>query len=140
MIEELLDHMSSLTAIMEEESDRLVAPGRVPDLSAMAAAKTRLVGALEAKMAQLSRERPAWMEELEEADRRRLAAAVAVLRDASLVNADVLERQIELSTELMAAIAQEAQRLMGTRKASYGAHGGWLGVDLPAPISLNTRL
>lgn len=140
MIEELLDHMSSLTAIMEEESDRLVAPGRVQDLSAMAAAKTRLVGSLEAKLAQLARERPTWMEELEEANRTRLAAAVAVLRDASLVNADVLERQIELSTELMAAIAQEAQRLMGTRKASYGAHGGWLGVDLPAPISLNTRL
>lgn len=140
MIEELLDHMASLTAIMEEESDRLVAPGRVPDLSEMAAAKTRLVGSLEAKLAQLSRERPSWMEELEKADRSRLAAAVAVLRDASLVNADVLERQIELSTELMSAIAQEAQRLMGTRKTTYGAHGGLLGMDLPAPISLNTRL
>ena len=140
MIEELLDHMSSLTAIMEEESDRLVAPGRVPDLSAMAAAKTRLVGSLEARLAQLARQRSDWMEELDETDRSRLAASVAVLRDASMVNADVLERQIELSTELMAAIAQEAQRLMGTRKATYGAHGGLLGVDLPAPISLNTRL
>ncbi len=69
MIEELLDHMSSLTAIMEEESDRLVAPGRVQDLSAMAAAKTRLVGSLEAKLAQLARGRPTWMEELEEANR-----------------------------------------------------------------------
>ena len=79
-------------------------------------------------------------EELDEADRSRLSATVAMLRDASAVNADVLERQIELSTELMAAIAQEAQRLMGTRKAAYGAHGGLLGMDLPAPISLNTRL
>ncbi|MCD2317082.1 flagellar protein FlgN [Sphingomonas sp. IC-11] len=140
MIEELLDNMSSLTAIMEEESDRLVAPGRVPDLSEMAVAKNRLVGLLEAKLAQLSRERADWMELLDEADRSRLAAAVAVLRDASLVNADVLERQIELSTELMAAIAQEAQRLMGTRQATYGAHGGLLGMDLPAPISLNARL
>lgn len=140
MIEELLDHMASLTAIMEEETDRLLAPGRMPDLSAMAAAKNRLVGLLEAKLAQLTRERPDWLVELDEADRSRLSATVAMLRDASAVNADVLERQIELSTELMAAIAQEAQRLMGTRKAAYGAHGGLLGMDLPAPISLNTRL
>ena len=140
MLPEIVDIVQSLTAIMEEESDKLVAPSRHSDLGELAAAKTRLVAALEARLAQLGRERGNWLGELDGAEREQLGAAMQCLRDASRANATILARQIELSTEMMAAVAAEAQRLTGSRNATYSARGGLLRMDQATPISLNTSL
>jgi flagellar biosynthesis/type III secretory pathway chaperone len=140
MFAELIDTIVSLISLMEEESDRLVCRGPHPDLPEIAEAKVRLVALLEAQTAQLDRERPNWKRELDPEEHARLADVLVHLGDASAVNAKILSRQIELSTEMMAAVAAEAQRLMGTTNATYGAHGGLFQMDQATPISLNTRL
>lgn len=137
---ELIDTIASLVTIVEEESAKLSAPGRHADLGELAAAKIRLVASLETQVAQLARERPNWAAELEPDACGELAQVVQTLLTASALNADVLGRQIELSTEMMAAVADEAQRLTGTSSATYGAHGGLFLTDQASPISLNARI
>lgn len=140
MTAHLLDIIASLTALMEEESDMLAAPGLHPQLGECSAAKVALVAALEAHSAQLDRERSGWMEALGPDTRTRMLAAIAGLHDASVVNAEVLGRQIELSTEMLTAVAAEVQRVTGTSSATYGAHGGLFQTAQATPISLNARL
>lgn len=141
MTAQLIDAMLSLTQIMEEESDKLARSPFFAELPELANAKLRLTGRIEAEVARMKREAPDdWAEKLDPETRELLAEASRGLRDASIVNADVLKRQIELSAEMMAAIAAEAQRLTGSRSMTYGACGGLGGMDAPAPISLNARL
>ncbi|WP_188054522.1 MULTISPECIES: flagellar protein FlgN [unclassified Sphingosinithalassobacter] len=140
MTRELHDAIVSMTALMEEESEQLARSARVPELPEIASAKLRLAGKIENEVARLGRETPDWIETLDDELRAELADASQALRDASLVNAQVLKRQIELSVEMMEAIAAEAKRLTGTRNATYGARGALGGIDAPAPISINTRL
>jgi len=139
-VAELLDTIISLTALMEEESEALALRGRHPDLAEISLAKARLVGMLEARDAQLARENPLWLQELPDAARADLTEAYLAMRDASIVNADVLARQIELSSDMIAAVASEVQRLSGGYSTTYGAHGGLWQVEQATPISLNTRL
>lgn len=140
MTAQLLDTIMSLTALMEEESDMLAAPGLHPQLGECSAAKVALVAALEQHNAQLDRERPGWMQALAPEQRSQMIAAIAGLHDASVINAEVLGRQIELSTEMMVAVAAEVQRATGTSSATYGAHGGLFQAAQATPISLNTKL
>jgi len=141
MTAQLIDAMVSLTALMEEESEKLARKAYVPELGEIAAAKLRLTGRIEADVARLKRERPdSWAEGIEPEFREPLAEASRNLRDASAVNQQILSRQIELSAEMMGAIAAEAQRLGGTRSTTYGACGGLGGMDAPAPISINAKL
>lgn len=140
MLAKLIDTIVSLISLMEEESERLATRGPHRDLAEIAQAKIRLVAQLEAQTAQFDRESPDWKIQLAADERARLTDVVVHLADASAVNAAVLNRQIELSSEMMAAVATEAQRLTGTTSATYGAHGGLFQIDQAAPISLNTRL
>ncbi len=140
MTAQLIDAMVSLTSLMEEENDKLARNPYVPELGEIAAAKLRLTGRIEAEVARLKREGKDWMEALETEAREELTEVSRNLRDASAVNQEILARQIELSSEMMAAIAAEAQRLTGARAATYGATGGMGGMDAPAPISINARL
>ena len=140
MIEELLDLMRSLVILMEEETARLSAPGRHPDMAETAQAKVRLVAALETANARLTRELPNWMEALPDEERERLREAVTALRTASAANAAILKRQIELSNEMMEAVTHEARRLTGARNTTYGAAGNVHKVRGAAPISINTQL
>ncbi|WP_448661370.1 flagellar protein FlgN [Sphingomonas sp. CJ20] len=140
MTAHLIDAMVSLTSLMEEESGKLAQNGYVPDLSEIANAKLRLTGRIEAEVARLKRSSEDWMVALDADTRARLADASRDLRDACTVNKEILSRQIELSVDMMAAIAAEAQRLTGSRSSTYGACGGLGGMDSPAPISINTRL
>ncbi len=140
MAAELIDLMRSLTNIMEDESLLLVSPGRMAGVAELAAAKGRLVGQMEAELVRLSREAPDWLELISDETRGQLSEAARALQDASTVNVQVLERQIELSVDMMAAIAAEAQRATGKRNTAYGACGGMAGMSLPAPIAINARL
>jgi flagellar biosynthesis/type III secretory pathway chaperone len=141
MTAQLIDAMVSLTQIMEEESEKLARVPFFPELPEMATAKLRLTGRIEAEVARMKREAPDdWAERLDPETRDQLADASRGLRDASAVNAAILKRQIELSADMMGAIAAEAQRLTGSRSTTYAACGGLAGTDMPAPISLNARL
>ena len=140
MTAQLIDAMVSLTAIMEEESEKLARTPYLPELGEIANAKLRLTGRIEAEVARLKREHRDWKAEVEPETREQLADASRNLRDASEVNQKILARQIEISSDMMAAIATEAQRLTGSRSTTYGACGGLGGMDAPAPISINARL
>jgi flagellar biosynthesis/type III secretory pathway chaperone len=129
MTAQLIDAMVSLTHLMEEESERLAREPFFPELPEIANAKLRLTGRIEAEVARMKREA-----------REELAEASRCLRDASNVNQQILKRQIDLSADMMGAIAAEAQRLTGSRSTTYAACGGLMGTDMPAPISINARL
>lgn len=140
MASEFIDIVTSLTAIMEEETARLLAPGRHADFAEMAAAKIKLVAAIELKTSEHARTRVEWLATLDAETRDRLAAAIQHLGAAAQVNASVLERQIDLSTEMMGAVAAEARRLSGMRSATYGASGVLCRSELATPISVNASL
>lgn len=136
---ELVDVIVSLTAIMEEETGRLLTPGGHRDLRALGDAKARLVAALEARLTRLTREQPDWMTALDAESRAGFAGLIQGLTEASTANAHLLQRHIELSTEMMAAVAAEAQRLTGARNATYGERGALFRSEQATPISLNAR-
>jgi flagellar biosynthesis/type III secretory pathway chaperone len=139
MANDLLDTIRSLAIIMREETELLQSPRRSSDLPELAAAKQRLVALLDARTAQLARENSEWLESLEAETRAELLEAIAELKEASSDNAIVLERHIQLTVDMMAAITAEARRISGTRHAVYGAAGGLSRLDLPTPISVNSR-
>lgn len=140
MASEFIDILTSLTAIMEEETAVLLAPGRYSDFAEMAAAKIKLVAAIEIKTAGHARTRAEWLATLDDATREALFAAIRHLGTAAQVNARVLERQIDLSTEMMGVVAAEARRLSGMRSAVYGASGVLCRTELATPISVNASL
>lgn len=139
MIDNLIDVIASLTLIMKEETDQLNAHGKNGSLAELAAAKLRLVGVLESELARIQREDDDWVDALDEACREKLFATLFALGDASAANTAVLERQIDLSVELIGAIATEAKRLAGRSTTTYGVCGDLSMVEPPAPISINSR-
>lgn len=139
MASNLIDIMQSLTLIMTEETERLMTRDKARDLAELAIAKVRLVGVLEGELARLNREQPDWTAELDDEGRDALASALIALGDASTANAAILERQIDLSIEMMGAVATEAQRLAGKRTATYRATGDLSQTDLATPISVNSE-
>ncbi|MGH6744587.1 hypothetical protein EDF58_106470 [Novosphingobium sp. PhB57] len=139
MPNELIEIMTSLSMVMREETERLEGRERALELAELAAAKTRLVGSLEEVLARRNRLDPEWTEQMDDETRERLAEALGELRAASLVNSALLERQIELSMEMMGAIANEAKRLSGNRTYTYGSKGDIARLDLTTPISFNSE-
>ncbi|RJF85707.1 flagellar biosynthesis protein FlgN [Sphingomonas cavernae] len=139
MASNVIDVMASLTLIMNEETDRLRGHERALDLAELATAKVRLVGVLETELARVNREQPGWTEALDDEERDALASALIALGDASTANAAILERQIDLSAEMMGAVAAEAKRLSGSRTSTYGARGDLSHMDLATPISVNSE-
>ncbi|MET3824930.1 MULTISPECIES: flagellar biosynthesis protein FlgN [Sphingomonas] len=140
MASEFIDIIQSLTAIMDEETARLVSPTRHSDFAEMATAKIKLVASLEIATATHDRTRADWLATLDDETRDTMSAAIRELCGSAEANARVLQRQIDLSTEMMAAVATEARRLSGMRSAIYGASGIVSRVELATPISVNANL
>jgi flagellar biosynthesis/type III secretory pathway chaperone len=139
MIDNLIDVVASLTLIMQEETARLAAHAPNSSLAELAAAKQRLVSQLEADLAKIERQRGDWMETITEAQRETLFTTLYALGEASATNAATLERQIDLSVELIGAITSEAKRLAGRTTTTYGARGNIAMFDPAAPISVNSE-
>lgn len=137
---DLLDLVQSLTQLIGEETALLGQPGGYRRIGALATAKARVVALIETRLAQLARETPDWVETLEPAVRAGLAEASETLMHAARANGAVLARQIALSDELLAAIAQEAQRRTGATATAYGAGGLLWSTEQAAPIAINTSL
>ena len=140
MIDDLIDILDSLTLIMEEETERLDGSGRHSQQRELVDAKLRLVAALEVRVVQVSRGDAGWLDRLEVTTRSDLLRALARIRDAAVPNARLLARQIDLSTEMMGVVANEAIRIAGKRGVTYGAGGGLSRTDVSTPISINTSL
>lgn len=140
MVDDLMDIIASLTAIMEEETDRLALPGPFPDLAELVGAKVRLAARLEMRIAERTRATPEWLAALGVDDRARIAAAMRVMHEAARINAEILERHITLAGEMMAAVSGEVQRLIGARNATYGSRGALRQLEQGVPIAVNARL
>lgn len=136
---DMLELIESLTLVIQEETDRLEAGERASDLAALAAAKARLVSSLEVMSARAERKHPEWIEQLGDEARQKLADTFSTLKDVSLRNAYVLERQISLSQEMMDAVAAELRRLTGKSISTYDELGELGRTEMPAPISINTQ-
>lgn len=140
MVARLLDIVASLVHIIEHETDKLRSASPYADRAEIAVAKARLVAQLELRVIEMRRDDDAELKGLSTDLRRDLAEQFERLAEAASANGEALRRQIELSTEMMAAVATEAQRLLGTRASSYGPFGEIWKHDAPAPISLNASL
>lgn len=140
MIDDLIDIIDSLALIMAEETDALSGSGRHPQQRELVDAKLRLVAALEVRVSQIARGDIDWLENLDVTTRTLLVQTLARLRDAAEPNARSLARQIDLSTEMMGVVANEAIRIAGKRGVTYGAGGGLARTYVSTPISINTSL
>jgi flagellar biosynthesis/type III secretory pathway chaperone len=140
MANDFIDIATSLVEIIEEETARLLAPGRHRDYAEMTAAKIKLAAALEVQVARRNRTRDQWLDSLDAETREAVTETVSRLLAAAEANARVLERQIDLSTDMMGAVAAEACRLSGTRSSTYGVRGMITATDAATPISINTSL
>ena len=139
MASDLMDAVRSLTLIMREETERLASRGRSPELAELAAAKQRLVAILDSRTAQLTREDPEWLQSLPDEQRQELLESLGDMKEASTVNSAALQRHIQLTLEMMAAITAEARRITGARHSVYGSAGGLARIELAQPISVNGR-
>lgn len=140
MIESLLDISGSLSRLMHEEGSALLQHGRCAEHEQIVAAKRRLVGLLDGEIARLNRENPDWLEQLDEDAAAALRTAVGDLSEAASSNARIVDRQLSLSSEMIAAVAAEARRLSGNRGFSYLETGGMMLREGTSPISINTQL
>ena len=139
MASDIIDLVQSLAALMREETAMLQTSARFGGLEEIAGAKTRLVGSLDARCAELSRADPQWLDSLDGETKEQLLAALGELRDASEPNREALARQIELSADMLAAVTAEAKRITGARHSVYGARGGLSRIEIATPISLNSQ-
>ncbi|MEN9932284.1 MAG: hypothetical protein RIS17_857, partial [Pseudomonadota bacterium] len=106
LLDEMTDAMASLTILMKAETEALQAPLHGDaDLAEVAAAKIRLTAVIERCVAQLHREGPDWMARLTDADRQQLMGAIEALDTAASRNRDMLERQLQLTGDLIDAVA-----------------------------------
>jgi flagellar biosynthesis/type III secretory pathway chaperone len=139
-ISSLLDSINALIAVMEEESESLALNGPGESIAELAEAKGRLVSRMEGQIAKLNRENAAWHRDMESETRAELTAAYDDLHKASVVNSDILERQIDLSTEMLAAVGLEIERLTGRGATTYGRGGQVRIAKGRPPLSINTQL
>lgn len=140
MIESLLDIAGSLSRLMHEEGRALAEHGRCSEHEEIVAAKRRLVGLMDGEIARLNREAPDWLQRLDEDASMALRTAVGELSEAASGNARIVERQLSLSSEMIAAVAAEARRLSGNRGFSYLETGDMMLREGTSPISINTSL
>ena len=140
MIATIVDIAESLASMMSEETVSLDERGRYADHEEMVAAKRRLVAQMEAEIARLNREAPSWLQDLDEGQDAALSQAMATLRDAAASNAAVVKRHLELSNDMIDAIASEAKRLTGNSGCRYRDTGAMTRRNGTSPISVNTRL
>lgn len=135
----LLDTMIDLIRLMEEESELLALSGPRGNNEAIAQAKIRLANRMEAQCAALYRLDPGWMEALEGDDRRAFAETSEDLHRAATVNSAILERQIDLSAEMLSAVGRELERVTGRGGATYSRRGAVRRMKSSPPLSINGK-
>lgn len=136
---ELIEALTSLDLILEEETAQLASSGYNPLLGQLVAAKTRAAGTIERHWLRLFGT-GADPDALAPADRAALADRIGATLDRLRANAHLIERRIALCDDLLGAISAEAKRVSGGRSLVYGARGAIARNDQATPISINTSL
>lgn len=135
----LCDTMIDLIRLMEEESEALAVSGPRAATDALAQAKIRLAARMEAHCAALHRLNPRWIEALEGDDRRSFTELNEDLFRAATINSAILERQIDLSSEMLAAVGKELERVTGRGGATYSRRGAVKRARSRPPVSVNGK-
>lgn len=136
---DLMDAMFALIRIMEEESEALALSGPTGDIAELAQAKLRLAARMDAACATLNRTNADWLDALEGQDRASFAEVSEELHKAATVNSAILERQIDLSTEMLQAVGRELENASGRRGSTYSRLGDLRRLRSAMPLSLNQR-
>jgi flagellar biosynthesis/type III secretory pathway chaperone len=139
MADDMIELMTSLTMVLTEESAQLRRQTTNGELRELASVKNRLVGMLQYELAQRERLDPDWAAQIDDEKREVLSRVVKTLAEASAANRAVLQRQLELTTDMIDALAQEARRTSGRRASTYQADGDLTPLDLAPPISINSH-
>jgi flagellar biosynthesis/type III secretory pathway chaperone len=139
MADDMIELMTSLTMVLTEETDQLRRQTGNNELRELASVKNRLVGMLQYELAQRERLDPEWPLQIDDQSRDTLRGVVKTLAEASAANRAVLQRQLELTSEMIDALAQEARRTSGRRASTYQADGDLTPLDLAPPISINSH-
>lgn len=139
VLSSLLDTMIDLIRLMEEESELLALSGPRGNNEAIAQAKIRLVNRMEAQCAALYRLDRGWMEALEGDERNSFTETSGNLHRAATVNSAILERQIDLSAEMLSAVGRELERVTGRGGATYCGRGALKHRRSSPPVSINGK-
>lgn len=139
MTNEMIEVMTSLTAILEEETNLLRDHAGNSDLRQMAGMKNRLVGVLQRELATMERLDPNWASHLDDETYETVTHVLIALNEASAANRALLQRQLELTTEMIDALANEARKTSGRRASTYRPDGDLTPMDLSPPISINSH-
>lgn len=139
VLDTLIETMTDLAQIMDEESDLLSAGAPGNGNAELTQAKIRLTAKLDANAAELKRRDANWMETLEGEERDVFRAATEALSTAAERNHTILARQIDLSAELLAAVGKEMERLTGRRGSTYSRAGAMQRSQGRIPLSINQR-
>jgi len=135
----LIETMIDLIRLMEEESELLALSGPAAGTATLAQAKIRLASRMEAQCAALHRANSGWMAALNGDERRAFTEASEDLHKAATVNSAILERQIDLSSAMLATIGHELERVAGRRGTTYSRSGAVHRVRSSPPLSLNGK-
>lgn len=138
-IARLIDTMLALIRVMEEESELLAVSGPTGEIGVRAQAKVRLAARMDQLCAALHRDNPEWMSTLTGEDREEFAEASEELHRIAAINSEILERQIDLSTEMLQAVGKELERLTGRRGTVYSRLGDIRRMQSSMPLSINQR-
>lgn len=139
MFDRLSDLLTSLLLLMEEETQYIRSCTFDATLPELAATKIRLIGQLEHVTAVIARDEQNWSATLTEQDRAHLTDMLRTFETTAADNRAALKRQIDLSVELIGAIAAEARRQAGRSSSTYGAAGTLSVYDPTMPIAINSR-
>ncbi|KQN90173.1 hypothetical protein ASE95_15915 [Sphingomonas sp. Leaf231] len=139
MIVEMADLVASLTVVLKDEAELLRRRAGNNELRELVQLKLRLVGMLELAIAQHARDGGEWLTFEDDEMRRDFLELVEALNEAANANAAMLERQLEITTEMIAALAMEARRVVGRRASTYRVQGDMTPADIAPPISFNDR-
>ncbi len=140
MIAALLDIARSLAQIMDDETAQLAQTARLGDHAALGQAKQVLAGQLEAEFVKLDALGPDWPNRLSGDEQADLATTIGELIAVAEVNAAMLQRQLDLSSDLLAALTREARRASGHGGIVYAASGTLSTAEGAGPIALNRTL
>lgn len=139
-LDQLVDTICAMIAVMEEESETLALHGPVESIAELAQAKARLAARMEEQLARMNRHNPHWHKDIDDDARRKLGDTYSDLHSACAVNSEILERQIDLSTEMLCAVGKEIERLTGHNATTYGRGGKVRRGQGKPPLSVNTRM
>lgn len=140
VIAESLRLAKDLTAIVEEETERLTNGESASSLRTLVESKTRLTEQFEQQLRLLKQTDPAVIEACPVEERDELKIALARLSESTIENGKIIIRKQALTDDLLGAVVEEARRSNGATIMRYGDTGSKRPGHRSAAVAVDTRL